>query len=83
MPRGFARSGGFVSDRTRSREGMAQHACSRRGLAHRGTGFLSSEAAAAMLALEHGGFTSTASVRNALIDHDMPSYFQSLEHQLR
>ena len=40
-------------------------------------------AAADMLAWEHSGFSVDASVRIALIDRDVPSYFQSLEHLLR
>jgi|GEM_PF-1099056 len=36
-----------------------------------------------MLAWEHSGFSIDASVRIALIDRDVPSYFRSLEHLLR
>ncbi|MFM9194401.1 MAG: hypothetical protein ACKOWG_01410 [Planctomycetia bacterium] len=36
-----------------------------------------------MLARENSGFSMDASVRIALIDRDVPSYFQSLEHLLR
>ena len=36
--------------------------------------------AAEMLAWEHSGFSIDASVRITLIDRDVPSYFQSLEH---
>jgi hypothetical protein len=36
-----------------------------------------------MLAWENSGFSIHASVRIELIDRDMPSYFQSLEHLLR
>ena len=41
------------------------------------------QAAADMLAWEHSGFSIDASVRIALIDRDVPSYFKSLEHLLR
>ena len=44
---------------------------------------LDASAAAAMLAWENSGFSIDASVRIALIDRDVPSYFQSLEHLLR
>jgi hypothetical protein len=40
-------------------------------------------AAADMLTWENSGFSIDASVRIALIDRDVPSYFQSLEHLLR
>ena len=36
-----------------------------------------------MLAWENSGFSIDASVRITLLDRDMPSYFQSLEHLLR
>ena len=36
-----------------------------------------------MLARENSGFSIDASVRITLIDRDVPSYFQSLEHLLR
>ena len=36
-----------------------------------------------MLAWENSGVSVDASVRIALIDRDVPSYFQSLEHLLR
>jgi hypothetical protein len=45
--------------------------------------FLDADAAAAMLRWENSGFSVDASVRIALIDRDVPSYFQSLEHLLR
>jgi hypothetical protein len=41
------------------------------------------DAAAAMLRWENSGFSVDASVRITLIDRDVPSYFQSLEHLLR
>ena len=44
---------------------------------------LDAAAAADMLALENSGFSVDASVRITLIDRDVPSYFQSLEHLLR
>ena len=44
---------------------------------------LDAAAAADMLAWENSGFSVDASVRIALIDRDVPSYFQSLEHLLR
>ncbi len=44
---------------------------------------LDASAAADMLAWENSGFSVDASVRIALIDRDVPSYFQSLEHLLR
>jgi hypothetical protein len=44
---------------------------------------LDADAAADMLARENSGFSVDASVRIALIDRDVPSYFQSLEHLLR
>ena len=40
-------------------------------------------AAADMLTWENSGFSINASVRITLIDRDVPSYFQSLEHLLR
>jgi hypothetical protein len=46
-------------------------------------GFLDAYAAAAMLAWENSGFSIDASVRITLLDRDVPSYFQSLEHLLR
>jgi len=36
-----------------------------------------------MLSWEHSGFSVDASVRIALIDRDVPSYFKSLKHLLR
>jgi hypothetical protein len=47
------------------------------------TRLLDATAAADMLASENSGFSVDASVRIALIDRDVPSYFQSLEHLLR
>ena len=44
---------------------------------------LDAAAAADMLAWENSGFSIDASVRITLIDRDVPSYFQSLEHLLR
>ena len=44
---------------------------------------LDAEAAADMLAWENSGFSVDASVRVALVDRDVPSYFRSLEHLLR
>jgi len=44
---------------------------------------LDAAAAADMLAWENSGFSVDASVRITLIDRDVPSYFQSLEHLLR
>ena len=44
---------------------------------------LDASAAADMLAWENSGFSIDASVRISLIDRDVPSYFQSLEHLLR
>ena len=44
---------------------------------------LDAAAAADMLAWENSGFSVEASVRITLIDRDVPSYFQSLEHLLR
>jgi hypothetical protein len=41
---------------------------------------LDASAAADMLAWENSGFSIDASVRISLIDRDVPSYFQSLEH---
>ena len=46
-------------------------------------GFLDAHAAAAMIAWEHSGFSIDASVRITLLDRDVPSYFESLEHLLR
>ena len=46
-------------------------------------GFLDAHAAAAMLAWENSGFSIDASVRITLLDRDVPSYFQSIEHLLR
>ncbi|MFM8380098.1 MAG: transposase [Planctomycetia bacterium] len=46
-------------------------------------GFLDAPAAAGMLAWENSGFSVDASVRITLIDRNVPSYFQSLEHLLR
>jgi len=45
--------------------------------------FLDADAAAAMLRWENSGFSVDASVRITLINRDVPSYFQSLEHLLR
>ncbi|MBU6308559.1 MAG: transposase [Planctomycetes bacterium] len=47
------------------------------------TRLLDAEAAADMLGWEHSGFSIDASVRIALVDRDVPSYFKSLEHLLR
>jgi hypothetical protein len=44
---------------------------------------LDAAAAADMLAWENTGFSIDASVRITLIDRDVPSFFQSLEHVLR
>jgi hypothetical protein len=44
---------------------------------------LDADAAADMLAWESSGFSIDASVRIAIIDRDVPSDFQSLEHLLR
>jgi hypothetical protein len=44
---------------------------------------LDAAAAADMLAWENSGFSVDASVRISLLDRDVPSYFQSLEHLLR
>ena len=44
---------------------------------------LDADAAAAMLRRENSGVSVDASVRITLIDRDVPSYFQSLEHLLR
>ena len=44
---------------------------------------LDAAAATDMLAWENSGFSIDASVRITLIDRDVPSYFQSLEHLLR
>ena len=44
---------------------------------------LDAAAAADVLAWENSGFSVDASVRITLIDRDVPSYFQSLEHLLR
>ena len=46
-------------------------------------GLLDAAAAADMLAWLNSGFSIDASVRITLIDRDVPSYFQSLEHLLR
>ncbi len=45
--------------------------------------FLDAEAADFLLRQKHSGFSVDASVRIALIDRDVPSYFRSLEHLLR
>ena len=45
--------------------------------------FLDADVAADMLARKNSGFSVDASVRITLIDRDVPSYFQSLEHLLR
>ena len=45
-------------------------------------GLLDAAAATDMLAWENSGFSVDASVRITLIDRDVPSYFQSLEHLL-
>ena len=47
------------------------------------TRLLDAAAAADMLAWENSGFSVDASVRISLLDRDVPSYFQSLEHLLR
>ena len=44
---------------------------------------LDADAAATTLSWENSGFSVDASVRITLIDRDVPSYFQSLEHLLR
>jgi hypothetical protein len=44
---------------------------------------LDASAAADMFAWENSGFSIDASVRIVMIDRDVPSYFQSLEHLLR
>jgi hypothetical protein len=44
---------------------------------------LDADAGADMLARKNSGFSVDASVRITLIDRDVPSYFQSLEHLLR
>jgi len=49
----------------------------------RRNGLLDANAAADMLAWENSGFSIDASVRITLLDRDMPSYVQSLEHLLR
>ena len=46
-------------------------------------GFLNAHAAADILAWENSGFSIDESVRITLLDRDVPSYFQSLEHLLR
>ena len=56
------------------RDGLHLHETGQRPLA---------AAAADMLAWENSGFSVDASVRITLIDRDVPSYFQSLEHLLR
>ena len=53
------------------RDGLHLHETGQRPLA---------AAAADMLAWENSGFSVDASVRITLIDRDVPSYFQSLEH---
>jgi hypothetical protein len=47
------------------------------------TRLLDAAAATDMLAGENSGFSIDAGVRITLIDRDVPSYFQSLEHLLR
>jgi hypothetical protein len=47
------------------------------------TRLLDTAAAADMLTWENSGFSVDASVRITLVDRDVPSYFQSLEHLLR
>jgi hypothetical protein len=49
----------------------------------RRTRLLDAEAAADMLRWENSGFSIDASVRIALSDRDVPSFFKSLEHLLR
>jgi hypothetical protein len=49
----------------------------------RRAGLIDAAAAADMLAWQNSGFSVDASVRITLIDRDVPSYFQSLEHLLR
>ena len=49
----------------------------------RHTRLLDAAAAADMLAWENSGFSIDASVRIALSDRDVPSFFKSLEHLLR
>jgi hypothetical protein len=44
---------------------------------------IDADAASDMVARENSGFSVDASVRITLIDRDVPSYFQSLEHLLR
>jgi hypothetical protein len=44
---------------------------------------LDADAAVDMLRWENSGFSVDTSVRITLIDRDVPSYFQSLEHRLR
>jgi len=44
---------------------------------------LDADAAADKFARENSGFSVDASVRTTLIDLDVPSYFQSLEHVLK
>jgi len=44
---------------------------------------IDADAASDMLRWENSGFSVDASVRITLIDRDVPSYFQSLEHLLR
>ena len=46
-------------------------------------GILDAEAATAMLAWEHSGFSIDASVRISLDDRDVPSFYKSLEHLVR
>jgi hypothetical protein len=47
------------------------------------TRLLDAAAAADMLAWENSGFSVDAGVRITLLDRDVPSYFQTLEHLLR
>jgi len=49
----------------------------------RRTRLLDAAAAADMLTWENSGFSIDASVRITLVDRDVPSFFQSLEHLLR
>ena len=49
----------------------------------RRTQLLDAAASADMLGWENSGFSIDASVRIALVDRDVPSYFKSLEHLLR
>jgi len=69
--------------RCRSRETGSQD-CRRRLIRWlKRTRLLDAEAAADMLGWENSGFSVDATVRIALIDRDVPSYFRSLEHLLR